>query len=42
VTKRIEGEERFQGLQRFFDMVHRLTSERRLSRIMYLVEKRDG
>ena len=37
---RIEGEPRFVGLQRFFDAVHRLTSERRLSRIVYLVEKR--
>lgn len=36
---RIEGEERFEGLQGFFDAVHRLTSERRLSRIVYLVEK---
>jgi len=36
---RIEGEERFQGLQWFFDAVHRLTGERRLSRIVYLVEK---
>lgn len=35
---RIEGEERFEGLQKFFDMVHRLTSERRLSRVAYLVE----
>lgn len=35
----IEGEERFDGLQRFFAAVHRLTSERRLSRIAYLVEK---
>jgi SAM-dependent methyltransferase len=35
----IEGEERFEGLQRFFGAVHRLTSERRLSRIAYLVEK---
>jgi SAM-dependent methyltransferase len=35
----IEGEERFKGLQQFFAAVHRLTSERRLSRIMYLVEK---
>ena len=34
----IEGEERFEGLQQFFAAVHRLTSERRLSRIMYLVE----
>ena len=36
---RIEGEERFEGLQKFFGAVHRLTSERRLSRIVYLVEK---
>ena len=36
---RIEGEERFEGLQKFFETVHRLTTERRLSRIVYLVEK---
>ena len=36
---KIEGEERFTGLQEFFDTVHNLTSERRLSRILYLVEK---
>ena len=36
----IEGEARFKGLQQFFAAVHRLTSERRLSRIVYLVEKR--
>jgi SAM-dependent methyltransferase len=35
----IEGEERFVGLQGFFAAVHRLTSERRLSRIVYRVEK---
>jgi SAM-dependent methyltransferase len=35
----IEGEERFEGLQKFFDAMHRLTSERRLSRIVYVVEK---
>lgn len=35
----IEGEERFAGLQAFFAMVHRLTRERRLSRIVYRVEK---
>ena len=35
----IEGEERFEGLQRFFAAVHSLTSEKRLSRIVYLVEK---
>jgi SAM-dependent methyltransferase len=36
---KIEGEERFAGLQQFFAAVHHLTSERRLSRIVYLVEK---
>lgn len=35
----LEGQERFEGLQRFFAAVHQLTSERRLSRIVYLVEK---
>jgi SAM-dependent methyltransferase len=38
---RIEGEERFEGLQRFFEAVHRLTRERRLSRIAYVAEKLD-
>ena len=38
----IEGKERFDGLQQFFAAVHRLTSERRLSRIVYLVEKLAG
>jgi SAM-dependent methyltransferase len=38
----IEGEERFEGLQKFFAAVHLLTSERRLSRIVYLVEKPGG
>ena len=36
---KIEGEERFEGLQRFFLTVHHLTSEGRLSRIVYVVEK---
>ncbi len=36
---KIEGEERFAGLQQFFAAVHRLTSEKRLLRIVYLVEK---
>ena len=36
---RIEREERFESLQRFFDTVHKLTSERRLSRIVYVAEK---
>jgi SAM-dependent methyltransferase len=35
----IEGEERFERLQEFFGAVHRLTTERRLSRVAYLVEK---
>jgi SAM-dependent methyltransferase len=38
----MEGEERFVGLQRFFQSVHDLTRERRLSRIAYLVEKPAG
>jgi SAM-dependent methyltransferase len=36
---KMEGEERFAGLQQFFTAVHQLTSDRRLSRIVYLVEK---
>jgi len=36
---RIEGEERFEGLQKFFAAVHRLTSERRLSRFAYTVRR---
>jgi len=39
---KIEGEERFEGLQQFFGAVHRLTRERRLSRILYLAEKHHG
>jgi SAM-dependent methyltransferase len=39
---RIEGEERFESLQRFFATVHSLSSERRLSRMVYLVEKAIG
>jgi ubiquinone/menaquinone biosynthesis C-methylase UbiE len=35
----IEGQSGFDGLQRFFDTVHVLTRERRLSRFAYLVEK---
>jgi SAM-dependent methyltransferase len=35
----IEGEPRFAGLQTFFQTVHDLTRERRLSRIAYVVEK---
>ena len=36
---KIEGEERFEGLQRFLSTVHTLTRERRLSRFVFLVEK---
>jgi SAM-dependent methyltransferase len=36
---KIEGEERFHGLQKFFSTVHQLTSERRLSRYVFVVEK---
>jgi SAM-dependent methyltransferase len=36
---KIEGAERFAGLQRFFEAVHQLTSQRRLSRIAYFAEK---
>lgn len=39
VLWKIEGDERFNGLQEFFVTVHNLTSERRLSRMLYLVEK---
>jgi SAM-dependent methyltransferase len=35
---KIEGEDRFEGLQRFFSTVHQLSAERRLSRIAYLAE----
>jgi SAM-dependent methyltransferase len=38
----IEGEERYQELQQFFAVVHRLTSERRLSRFVYLARKRQA
>jgi cyclopropane fatty-acyl-phospholipid synthase-like methyltransferase len=36
---KIEGEERFDGLQKFFSTVHTLTSERRLSRFVFVAEK---
>ena len=39
---KIEGEERYTGLQRFFSVVHRLTSERRLSRFAYMAQKREA
>jgi ubiquinone/menaquinone biosynthesis C-methylase UbiE len=36
---KMEGAERFEGVQKFLAVVHQLTTERRLSRIVYLVEK---
>jgi SAM-dependent methyltransferase len=36
----LEGEDAFEALQRFLNSVHTLSSERRLSRFMYLAEKR--
>jgi SAM-dependent methyltransferase len=36
---RLEGEETFTGLQRFLATVHRLTSERRMSRFVYIGRK---
>ena len=36
---KMEGEERFNGLQTFFSTVHTLTRERRLSRFVFLTEK---
>jgi SAM-dependent methyltransferase len=38
----IEGEERYVGLQQFFSVVHRLTSQRRLSRFVYMLQKREA
>lgn len=35
----IEGEERFEGLQRFFAAVHKLSRERRLSRFVFVATK---
>jgi ubiquinone/menaquinone biosynthesis C-methylase UbiE len=36
---RMEGEDRFEGLQAFFSTVYKLTSERRLSRFVFVTEK---
>ena len=36
----VEGEERFVALQQFFAVTHRLASERRLSRFVYVARKR--
>jgi SAM-dependent methyltransferase len=38
----IEGEERYVNLQQFFSVVHRLTSERRLSRFVYMARKHEN
>jgi hypothetical protein len=35
----IEGQERFEGLQRFFFSVYKLAGERRLSRLVFVAEK---
>jgi SAM-dependent methyltransferase len=37
----MEGEVQFEGVQKFLGAVNRLTAERRLSRVAYLVEKRE-
>jgi SAM-dependent methyltransferase len=36
---RIEGEKRFEGLQQFLSVVHRLSSERRLSRFVFVARR---
>jgi len=36
---KLEGEQRFEGLQRFLAAVHKLTRERRLSRFVFVAEK---
>lgn len=38
---RIEGEERFEGLQRFLSVVYKLSIERRLSRLVFTARKTD-
>ena len=35
----IEGSERYEGVQRFLSSVHQLSNQRRLSRVVYVVEK---
>jgi SAM-dependent methyltransferase len=37
--REVEGDEAFEGRQRFFDIVAKLAHERRLSRVMYTAEK---
>ena len=36
---KMEGKDRFEGLQKFLSTVHKMTSERQLSRFVFLVEK---
>jgi hypothetical protein len=36
----LEGQERYEGLQSFLEVVHRLAVEQRLSRFVYLAVKR--
>jgi hypothetical protein len=36
---KLEGEQAFEGLQRFLDAVHTLASDRRLSRYVYLASR---
>ncbi|MFI5420576.1 MAG: class I SAM-dependent methyltransferase, partial [Nitrososphaerales archaeon] len=36
---KMEGQENFEGLQRFLSTVHSLASERRLSRFLFVSEK---
>jgi hypothetical protein len=38
-VRQVEGDEAFEGRQRFFDIVATLARERRLSRFVYLAEK---
>jgi ubiquinone/menaquinone biosynthesis C-methylase UbiE len=40
VLVQLEGRERYEGLQSFLEVVHRLAAERRLSRFAYLAAKR--
>jgi hypothetical protein len=36
---RMEGDAQFEGVQKFLGAVHRLTAEKQLSHVAYLVEK---
>lgn len=37
--RRVEGDETFDGQQRFFEVAARIATERRLSRIVYVAAK---